>query len=105
MKKPQSAQPLVILFICPNQDNWHGKDEYTTYLLIPGWRLYRKQKEDADGFKDAWTFRMCRDPEAFILMDDPSEGWQTAIIGNLSNCEVLRYPHVCDACRRKGARS
>jgi hypothetical protein len=106
MKKAQDLQPLVILFICPNQDFLHGQgDEYTTYLLIPGHKLSRIQKMDEDGYTGTWSFRMSRDEEAFILIDDPSEAWQTAVIGSLTDCQVLKYPHVCMSCRRKGIRS
>ena len=98
-------KPTVILFICPNQDNFHGKDEYTTYLLIPGFSLTRKSKPGEEGYQSVWSFRMSQDSESFILIDDPDEAWQTAVIGSLVDCDILKYPHVCIDCRRKGVLS
>lgn len=92
---------LVIRFVCPNQDNFHGSGEYTTYILIPGYEIHAVvDKEKLD-----YSYRLVKNPKSFILRDEPDEAWECAIIGAFPDADTIKYPHVCSGCKAKGIKS
>lgn len=97
-------KPTAILFICPNQDNFHGVGEYVAYLLIQGYELIDQKKGENWTSESSYYVRPA--PDGFILRDEPSEGMQTGILGTFKgNIDILHYPHPCPRCMAKGVKS
>lgn len=92
---------LIIRFVCPNQDNFHGTIEYTAYLLVPGWEIQVKVNDQ----KLDYSYRIVANPKSFILRDDPDEAWEASIVGAFPEADIIKYSFLCRECRAKGVKS
>lgn len=97
------GDPLVLLFTCYKGGGFHPDGPYTAYLVMPGMEMYEKT-DKLEHWKPTGTYGFRKSEDCFIFLEDPPEALETGIIGNFPNAEIVRLPHLCVHCRKKGAR-
>lgn len=95
---------LIIEYVCPNLDGFHGEETYVEYLLIPNFKLGLLEQKDKDDYSTLWSFRVYPCPGGFIFIDEPADALRTALEQAMPNSEVLKVTRVCGHCRKKGVR-
>jgi hypothetical protein len=92
------GKPIVIRFVCPDQDFFHRGKEYVAYILIPGWEVQLRVNDQ----KLEYSRRLVENPKSFILIDEPTIAEETAYVGCFPDADIVNYPHVCLSCKHKG---